>query len=134
MKIFVDSSLLIYLNAIADTKTRVIYENLYIDILTRYKPYTDVLVLDELIYVSKKKYGIPYNITIEFIESNVLPYVSVISLGEEEYKQAIKFLLDYNLKPSDSLHLGAMISNGINTIVSEDKEYDKVPNIKRLWI
>ncbi|MEL9940676.1 MAG: type II toxin-antitoxin system VapC family toxin [Ignisphaera sp.] len=134
MKVFIDSPLLIYLNTVADPKTRIIYENFYIDILTRYKPYTDVLVLDELIHVSKKKYGIPYNITIEFIESNVLPYVSVISLGEEEYKQAIKFLLDYNLKPSDSLHLGAMVNNGINTIVSEDSELDKVPIVKRLWV
>lgn len=134
MKVFIDSPLLVYLNTVVDPKTRIIYENFYIDILTRYKPYTDVLVLHELIHVSKKKYGIPYNITIEFIESNVLPYVSVISLGEEEYKQAIKFLLDYNLKPSDSLHLGAMISNGINMIVSEDSEFDKIPIARRLWV
>ena len=134
MKVFIDSPLLIYLNTVADPKARTIYENFYIDILTRYKPYTDVLVLDEVIHVSKKKYGIPYNITVEFIESNVLPYVSVISLGEEEYKQAVKFLLDYNLKPSDSLHLGAMIGNGISTIVSEDSKFDRIPDIKRLRI
>jgi len=109
-------------------------ENFYIDILTRYKLYTDVLVLDELIYISKKKYGIPQRITIEFIESNVLPYIYIISLGEEEYRQAIKFLQDYNLKPSDSLHLGAMINNGTNIIVSEDSEFDKIPIVKRLWI
>ncbi|AFL66163.1 type II toxin-antitoxin system VapC family toxin [Desulfurococcus amylolyticus] len=134
MKVFIDSPLLIYLNTMADHKARIIYENFYIDMLTRYKPYTDVLVLDELIYISKKKYGIPYNITIEFIESNVLPYISITSLGEEEYKQAIKFLSNYNLKPSDSLHLGAMINNGINTIVSEDREFDKIPIVRRLWI
>lgn len=134
MKVFIDSPLLIYLNTVTDPKTRILYENFYIDILTRYKPYTDVLVLDELIYISKKKYGIPHNITIEFIESNALPYMSVISLGEEEYEQAIKFLLDYNLKPSDSLHLGTMISNGINTIVSEDSEFDRVPIARRLWV
>jgi predicted nucleic acid-binding protein len=92
-----------------------------------------VLVLDELIYISKKN-GIPQRITIEFIESNTLPYINIINLGEEEYRQATKFLLDYNLKPSDSLHLGAMINNGINIIVSEDGEFDKVPIVKRLWI
>jgi predicted nucleic acid-binding protein len=93
-----------------------------------------MLVLDELIYVSRRKYGIPCDIAIEFIKLNVLPYVYVIGLGEEEYKQATKFLLDYNLKPSDALHLGAMVSNGINTIVSEDSEFDRVPIVKRLWI
>jgi predicted nucleic acid-binding protein len=133
VKVFIDAPLLIYLNTVADPKTRILYENFYIDILTRYKSYTDVLVLDELIYISKKN-GIPQRITIEFIESNTLPYINIINLGEEEYRQAIKFLLDYNLKPSDSLHLGAMINNGINIIVSEDGEFDKVPIVKRLWI
>ncbi|WP_404991022.1 type II toxin-antitoxin system VapC family toxin [Desulfurococcus sp.] len=70
----------------------------------------------------------------EFIESNVLSYVSVISLGGEEYKQAIKFLLDYNLEPSDSLHLGVMVNNSINTIVSEDSGFDRVPVVRRLWV
>jgi len=75
VKIFIDVPLLIYLNTVTDPKTRILYENFYIDILTKYKLYTDVLVLDELIYISKKKYGIPQRITIEFIESNVLPYI-----------------------------------------------------------
>jgi len=32
-----------------------------------------VLVLDEVIYISKRKYGIPYIITADFIESSILP-------------------------------------------------------------
>lgn len=63
MKIFIDTSLLIYLNTLTDSRDRILYENFYIDILTKYKPYTDVLVLDELIYISEKKYGIPYKIS-----------------------------------------------------------------------
>lgn len=63
MKVFTDSPLLIYLNTVADPNTRAMYENFYIEILNRYKPYTDVLVLDELLYASKKKYGIPYKTT-----------------------------------------------------------------------
>ncbi len=134
MKAFVDSPLLIYLNTVTNPTTRIIYESFYLDILSKYKLYTDVLVLDEVIYVSKKKYGIPYNISIEFIESIVLPYVSIISLGEDEYRLASKLLVEYGLKPSDALHLAAMINNGINVIVSEDREFDKLENVKRLWI
>lgn len=93
-----------------------------------------MLVLNELIYISKKKYGVPYDLTIEFIEFNVLPYMSIINLGEEEYSQAVKFLVNYKLKPSDALHLGAMLINGINTIISEDKEFDKIQLVKRLWL
>ena len=134
MKIFIDAPLLIYLNTLANSRDRILYENFYIEILTKYKPYTDVLVLDELIYISKKKYGIPYKVSVEFVQSNVLPYTSVLSLSEDEYSHAAKILTEYGLKPSDALHLGSMINNGITLVVSEDKEYDKVPTIKRLWI
>ena len=47
-----------------------------------------MLVLDELLHISKKKYGIPYNTT-EFIETAILPY-TIIELGEE-YRQAAEY-------------------------------------------
>ncbi len=134
MKVFIDAPLFIYLNTLTDSRDRTLYENFYIDILTKYKPYTDVLVLDELIYVSKKRYGIPYNVSIEFIQSNVLPYIFILNLGEDEYDHATKLLAKHNLKPSDALHLGVMVNNGITLIVSEDREFDKVPTVKRLWM
>ena len=134
MKIFIDAPLLIYLNTLANSRDRILYENFYIEILTKYKPYTDVLVLDELIYISKKKYGIPYKVSVEFIQSNVLPYTSILNLSEDGYSHAAKILTEYGLKPLDALHLGAMINNGITLVASEDKEYDKVPTIKRLWM
>lgn len=133
MKAFVDASLLIYLNAMADEAQRERYENFYIDLLTRYKLYTDDLVLDELLYVSRKKYKIPYEITAEFIDTIVLPYVTVLSLGANEYEVAKKVLLEYNVKPSDAFHVAAMVNNSIRYIISEDKEFDRVKEIERLW-
>ena len=134
MKVFIDAPLLIYLNTLTDSRDRILYENFYIEVLTKYKPYTDVLVLDELIYVSKKRYGIPYDVSIEFIQSNVLPYISILNLSEDEYNHATKLLVKYNLRPSDALHLGAMVNNGITLVVSEDRGFDKVPTVKRLWV
>ena len=134
MKAFIDAPLLIYLNTLANLRHRALYENFYVEILTKYKPYTDVLVLDELIYVSKRKYNIPYNISIEFTETNILPYVTVLNLGEEEYKYAAEIITKHDLKPSDALHVGAMINNDITLIVSEDGEFDRIPAVKRLWI
>jgi len=134
LKAFIDAPLFIYLNTLANLRHRALYENFYVEILTKYKPYTDVLVLDELIYVSKRKYNIPYNISIEFTETNILPYVTVLNLGEEEYKYAAEIIMKHDLKPSDALHVGAMINNDITLIVSEDGEFDRVPAVKRLWI
>jgi len=134
VKVFIDAPLLIYLNTLVKPERRLPYENFYIDLLTKYKTYTDVLVLDEVIYISRRKYHVPYKVTVKFIESNVLPYIYILSLGEEEYRGAAKLLTEYNLKPSDSLHVSAMINNNISIIVSEDREFDKLPMVKRLWI
>ena len=99
MKAFIDSPLLIYLNTVTEPSAGNLYEN-YIDILNKHKPYTDALVLDKLLNISKKKYG-----TIKIIEYTVLPYTSVIELSEEKYRQATKNLLNHNHKPSDALHV-----------------------------
>jgi len=134
LKAFIDTPLFIYLNTLANDRERALYENFYLEILSRYKPYTDVLVLDELIYVSRKKYGIPYKITLEFIDSIILPYVTIIPLGEEEYMTSAVILHSHNLKPSGALHLAAMKNHGINVIVSEDSEYDRVRWVRRVWL
>ena len=134
MKTFIDTPLFIYLNTLTNTRYRTLYENFYIEILIKYKPYTDVLVLDELIYISKKKYNIPYNISVKFIETNILPYITILNLSEEEYKYSTEIITKHNLKPSDALHIGAMINNNITLIVSEDRGFDRIPKIKRLWI
>jgi len=130
-----DSPLLIYLNTVTDLRDRYMYENYYLlELLSKHKVYTDVLVLDELIHVSKKKYGVPYELTIDFIESIILPYINISELGEEEFKYASKIIVEHKLKPSDPLLVSAMLNNGINLIVSEDREYDKTKQIKRTWI
>ena len=134
MKAFLDTPLLIYLNTVASDERRLIYENFYLDILSRHKLYTDVLVLGELIYVSKKKYGVPYSVTLDFKESIFLPYVTVIALGEEEYREAAKLMARHNLKPSDALHIAAMKVNNIRLVISEDKELERVPGVERVWI
>ena len=134
MKAFLDTPLLVYLNTVAEDQRRLVYESFYLDLLSRYKLYTDVLVLDELIYISKRKYGVPYSVTLDFIEAIVLPYVTVVALGEEEYREAAKLIAGYSLKPSDALHVAAMKTNNIRLVVSEDRELDRVPEVKRIWL
>ena len=134
MRIFIDSPLLIYLNTVREHTRREAYINFHTRLLREHKPCTDILVLDELIYISRKKYGVPYNITLNFVKKAVMPYVTILKLGEEEYEHAEKILREYNLKPSDAIHIGAMLTNGITEIISEDKEYDKIPLIRRKWI
>jgi hypothetical protein len=113
---------------------REIYEDFYIDLTKSYSLYTDVLVLDELLYVSHKKYRVPIEVTLEFVESLVLPYVTILPLGEVEYRHAVDALKCYELKPSDALHVGAMKSAGISLITTEDKDFERVEGLRRLWL
>ncbi len=133
MKVFVDAPLFIYLNTLSNYKIRKLYERYYIDILLENKVYTDVLVLDEVIYISKKKYGIPYHLSLDFIHSHIMPYVNIIPIDEDTYEIASRIIREYNIKPSDALHVGAMKNNSIDTIITEDKEFDKVKDIRRKW-
>jgi len=130
MKIFLDASFLIYLNV--DSKKAERFDDLFKNLL-REELYTDVLVIDEVIYASKKKYGVPYNETIGFLDDVILPVAEILPIGLREYLKARENVLKYNLKPSDAIHLAVIENNGIQAIVTEDRDFKKVP-VKIVWI
>jgi len=125
--IFVDANLLIYLNLGVEEIVE-----FFGDLLLNHTLCTDVLVLDETIYISWKKYRIPFQDTANFLSDIILPYVRILSLGRNEYIRAEKLLSV--LKPSDALHVAAMLNNGVKKIASEDQDFDKIKGIKRVWI
>lgn len=134
MKVFIDANLLVYLNTLTTEEIRRPYESFYLNLAVEHRMYTDALVLDEVIYISKKRYLVPYVTTLSFIESIVLPYITVLPLSEAEYNEAAKIIEKYNVKPSDALQIGAMRTNDINVAASEDEELDRIEEIKRIWI
>ena len=134
MKVFIDANLLVYLNTLTTEEIRRPYESFYLNLAVEHRMYTDALVIDEVIYISKKRHLVPYVTILSFIESIVLPYVTVLPLSEAEYNEAAKIIEKYNVKPSDALHIGAMRTNDINVAASEDEELDRIEKIKRIWI
>jgi len=132
MKVFVDASLLVYLNTLRTPEKRRPYEDFYLRLLSKYKAYTDALVLDEVIYVPAGKYKVPYEISLEFIDSTVLPFVDILPLGEEVYRKAAEMLKTRRVKPSAALHVAVMTLHGIRKIASEDRELDKIEGITRV--
>ena len=127
--IFLDANFLIYLNSgVSEVK------EYYIKLLTYESLFSDPLVIDEVIYVSKKKYGVKYCDTIEFLDEIVLKYLTVLPITMKEYERAKEIMRKYSVKPSDAFHIAVMLNNSINVILSEDKELDKVAEIKRIWI
>ncbi len=61
------------------------YISYYEDQLRDNRLYINIIVPDELLYISQSKYKIPYGDTFEFIESMILPFVNMIPLDQEDY-------------------------------------------------
>lgn len=133
MKIFIDTNLFVYLNANIDDELAERLDRFYTELVRENEAYTNVLVLDELIHVSKRKYWVSYPETISFIEDVVLPAVRVLPITFDDYLTAKEIILKYNLRPSDALHVATIQNNGLQAIVSEDEDFDKLP-LKRIWL
>lgn len=133
MKIFVDASLFIYLNVRMPEKEAEVIEKFWLNLVLNHMLYTNLLVLDEVIYVSKKKYDVEYEETIKFIDKVVLPYVEILPIGLDEYLIARELMSKYRLKPSDSIHAATIESRGLQAIATEDEDFDKI-GIRRVWL
>ena len=130
MKTFLDASFLIYMNTMTDKRRDV--EGLFRKLLEE-QLFINMLIVDEVLYISKK-YGVSYDVTLSFLKNIVLPYTEIIPIAEEDIKPVEKYLIQYNLKPSDAIHLATMEKVGANHIVTEDVEFDKVKEVKRIWL
>ncbi|WP_099211419.1 type II toxin-antitoxin system VapC family toxin [Thermococcus henrietii] len=132
MKLFIDTNLFVYLLTKTPEDERKIIE-FYAKLIENHDLYTSPLVLDETIHVAKKKYSVPYELSIEFIDEKVLPYVEVLPLTVFDYLTARQIIMNYNLRPSDALHVAVIENNGLQAIVSEDEDFDVLP-LKRVWL
>ena len=133
MRVFVDASLLIYLNVKTPEEFAKRIENFWRDLLRYHELYTDILVLDETIYVSKKKYGVTFSETIKFIDRVVTPFIEIVKIDLDEYRTAKDYIVNYELRPSDAIHIAVIVNYSLDAVASEDKDFEKA-GIKRLWI
>ena len=129
--VFIDTNFFIYMNT--PTKTLDRFIEYYEVELSNNRTFTNMIVLDELIYVSKKKYSIPVEVTLEFIDSMILPFTSILPLEENDY-HVMKDTINYCSKPSDALIAASMKRASISELLSEDNDFDKVPGINRKWL
>ena len=129
--VFIDANFFIYMNT--PIKNLDSFIDYYERELTSNRTFTNLIVLDELIYISRKKYAIPNDVTLEFIDSMILPFTSILPLDESDYL-IMKETLKYCPKPSDALIVASMKRASITDLLSEDSDFDKVPGISRRWL
>jgi len=132
LKVFLDANYIIYLKY---SQSDEIF-NYCIDLLKKLENYgllTNIAVVNEIIWILNRKYGVDLSEVFEFLD-RVLDFVTVISLGREDYEVVKEIMLRYKLKPSDAMHVASMKKAGVKHIVSEDPDFDRVEWIKRVWV
>jgi len=131
-KIFLDANYIIYLRYAEDDK---IYEYC-LELLKKvdeYEPITNIIVINEVVWILWNKYGIDKSKIFEFID-RIVEFLTIIPLDEEDYKRLKELMLNYGLKPSDALHVSTMSKAKTSYIITEDGEFDSVEWIKRIWL
>ena len=134
MKIFLDSSYLIYLGySMSDEIFNYVTNFLRESVERGDRLFVNMIVVDEVLWILTKKYKVPLSEALELMD-RLMPLIEVIPLDYMDYDDMRRIMMNYGLKPSDALHVASMHKAGIKHIVSEDKEFDKIPWIKRTWL
>jgi len=133
MKVFVDANLLIYLNVPMPEEQARLVESFWEDLLREHELFTNLLVLDEVVYVSRRKYGVQQEETLEFVDRAVLSHVELLPMGAELYPLFKHYVASFGLKPSDALLAATVKRYGLDAIASEDPDFDKA-GIRRIWL
>ena len=95
------------------------------------KAHTCLLAIDEFVWSVLKKSKNKEVAIKEGLKILSLNNLNFISVDKEIVFNSLKVMNLYSLKPRDAIHLAAMLSKGIKTIVSDDKDFDKIKGIKR---
>jgi predicted nucleic acid-binding protein len=134
LKLFLDSSYLIYLRY-AESGKVFNYVTGFLREAVEHGEHllVNMIVIDETIWILTKKYNITLNEAFELTD-RLMPLLEVIPINYIDYDAMKKIMISHRLKPSDSLHVASMNKAEIKHIVSEDKEFDKIPWIKRVWL
>ena len=130
--IYLDANIFIYAainNGSVGEKCRKILFEIYQNKSTGY---TSVLTWDEVVYSIWKKEG-----KIKAFEQGKnflkLPNILFISATSAIISKSQELMENYGLKPRDAIHVATALSNNITQIASDDSDFNKVKEIKRVF-
>ena len=130
-KTYIDAN--IFLNAILydDEKSNICKQILTQIITKEIQGFTSLLTWDEVVYGVKKLRG--QEIAIK--EGNKflkMPNLNFLNIGKEVIIKSQELINAYNIDPRDSIHLSSMLINDIQELASDDSDFDKIKEIKRI--
>lgn len=94
--------------------------------------FTSVLTWDEVIYSLKKHVPID-ELMRQSKEFFKFPNLVFLDANFKILKKAEEILFKYNLGPRDAIHVATALNNGVLQIASDDSDFNKVKEIKRIF-
>ena len=88
------------------------------------------LVLDEVIWILKKKIG--KNSSIKITKAILSMPIKWIEINKSIIIKMLDIYENTKLDPRDAIHISSMNEIGLSVIVSEDDDFDKVDGIERM--
>ena len=92
---------------------------------------TSVLSWDEIVFVVGKFLGREIAIR-EGEKFFALPNIEIIDAKKEIILKAQKLIEKYKINPRDAIHSATALNLNIKEIISEDSDFDKIKEIKRI--
>lgn len=132
MKVFLDANVFVYAFLSKDEKGQRALD--FIDQIVRgqHEAYTSVLVLDEFIWTLYRHGRTPEEMENALRNVYALPHLEVAGVEGEAALTAVGFMRKYGTRPRDALHCSTMLALGIFNIASDDKDFDKIKEFKRI--
>ncbi len=133
MKKYLDSNVFLYPLLYEDDKARAAKEIVRDFVSKKFLAYTSVLTWDEFVYILKRERGkeIAEAESDKFLK---LPNLLFLDIKKSLLFKAQELIKNYNLKPRDAIHAASAIVNDINEIISDEEDFDKIKEIKRIGL
>ncbi len=129
--IYLDSNVFLYPVTDPDSKKGKIAKDVLVKVAKgELEAITSSLTWDELVWVTRRAFDMEFAILEgrRFLE---FPNVKIISADGNVLYFAQKLLELYKVKPRGSIHAATAILKNASEFVSDDKDFDKIKEIKR---
>ncbi len=91
---------------------------------------TSSLTYDEFFWVVKKYRG--FDAALRASKTLLeMPNLSILPVGVDEILFAHGLIEKYELAPRDAIHAACALTNGVHTMISDDRDFDKVKELAR---
>ncbi len=92
---------------------------------------TSVLTWNEIVYTLRKHAGRQFAIN-EGKKFLNFPNLAFIEANESVLRHAQHFITQYDVDPMDAIHVASALFQGTHEFISNDSDFDKIKEIKRI--